>query len=374
MSTEIFLKRAEVLIDQERYDLAEKELRKLLAENPENADVVANLVRTLAAAAKNTEAQEWALKLLALDPNRSYFYYLAAFVEVRLLRLDQAEAHIRRAIELEPDWAMNFEVLSRIYQHRGKYEEGLQHANEGLRLEPDHIDCLDARAFSLAMLGHQAEARQTMDHALSLEPENPYLRRDIGVALSHLGDYHAAETHLRETLRLDPTSQDAKNQLYKTVLKKHRQHNRIYGIAQRVNNIPRWIPVKWLVYSTVATVLLAIFDNEQMIPGASVIGKIALFVLLLFLGGYIFWFLFQVLWVPVEILADVWLVTRSPEQHLFSESNRRPYYVQLACVVFLMLVVVGCLLWFGISDAHVPQSLAFAFLGLLTVRFVRTQK
>jgi tetratricopeptide (TPR) repeat protein len=360
--TDILLKRVEVLIDQERYDLAEKELRKLLAENPEHADVVANLVRTLTGAAKNTEAREWALKLLALDPNRAYFYYLAAFVEVRLRLFDEAETHIRRAIALEPEWAMNFEVLSRVYQHRGKYQEGLAFANEGLRLDPDHIDCLDARAFSLAMLGRKDEARHTIEHALSLEPENPYLRRDIGVAFSHLGDYHSAETHLRETLRLDPTYGDAQTQLGKAI----RQKQWVFSLSEVMKNkltqrdaafVNETADAYYKLFASVRLVSLLVFVGLACnyfvfsAPDLSVPKVVYLITsgLFAFVHMLTLWhllcccvyFLFRIVTAPLLVAGNVATVLHPKHKHLFTpEEHKIARNQRVVLILFPLLSIV----------------------------------
>lgn len=353
MSTpsDILLKRAEVLIDQERYELAQKELYKILAEEPQHVDAIANLIRSLTGATKYVEAKEWLHKLLSLVADRAYFYYLAAFVEVRLKEFDEAEKHIRTAIELEPDWAMHFEVLSRVYQHRGNYEDGLFYANEGLHIDPDHIDCLDARLFSLAMLGYKEEAWETINHALSLEPENPYLRRDIGVALMHLGEYDAAEVHLQETLRIEPSYEDAKKFLGKIVRQKsliHRVTKRVNDSFDKVLSFPsNLLRVRYgyilLAFVFLTTSVLFIFFKQKSIVQALLIIP-ALF-LSIWISLFLIRMLFNIIWKPVGILADLWLYTYTKHRYLYNQEDRKTTIVTSSIIVGGIICIVSFYIW-----------------------------
>ncbi|MDJ1471559.1 tetratricopeptide repeat protein [Xanthocytophaga flava] len=350
-SSDIILKRAEVLIDQERYELAAKELYKILTTEPEHVDAIANLVRSLTGSSQYSEAKKWIEKLLYLAPDRAYFYYLAAFVEVRIKDFDLAEKHIRTAIQLEPDWAMHFEVLSRIYQHRGKYEEGLIYANEGLRLDPDHIDCLDARLFSLSMLGHKEEAWATINQALKLEPENPYLRRDIGVALMHLGDYEAAEYHLQETLRIEPSYEDVQKHLGKIIKQKqwpYRISRTANVVFNRLLSLPSRLPHTEYGYVLLSLLFIAVlfvflFFKQQTMVWALLI--LPLGCLLFFISLYLFQFLFNTLWKPVIYISDLWLYTHKKHKHLYQTEKQK--VVQTGQLIGIGVILLVLCIIFG---------------------------
>lgn len=68
------------------------------------------------------------------------------------------------------------------------------------------LDALLARAASAAAAARIDDALEAYRRALVLAPANAQLHHNVGVALSRRGDLAAAESHLLEAERLDPTS------------------------------------------------------------------------------------------------------------------------------------------------------------------------
>jgi tetratricopeptide (TPR) repeat protein len=222
------LQKASLLIGQSRYDLAEKELRSILVQEPHH--VIANrlLATCLLNQHRDIEALEVTSHLVGTHPDDPDNLYMHA---ISLLHTDkdrEAERFIRDAISLYPQDADYFELLSRIYLSRKEWEQALQFANEGLQIDPDHIGCLNTRTMSFTKLNRKEEARQTIDSVLQQDPENAHSHANVGWSKLEQGDYTGAQVHFAEALRLQPSldyaragmleALKAKNLLYRLFL------------------------------------------------------------------------------------------------------------------------------------------------------------
>jgi tetratricopeptide (TPR) repeat protein len=204
------LQKAALLIEQSRYDMAEKELRTFLTHEPGYTPAMRLLAVCLLSQGRLTDALETSGNLVGLEPDEPQNLYLHAAVLLRLDRDGEAEEYVREAIRLYPYDADYFELLARVYLGRKKWAEALQFANEGLALDPAHVNCLNVRTTALTKLNRKAEAAQTIEDVLEQDPENPYSHANVGWTKLEHGDHKGAQVHFAEALRLDPTLEHAR--------------------------------------------------------------------------------------------------------------------------------------------------------------------
>jgi tetratricopeptide (TPR) repeat protein len=274
MHIESTLKKAGLLIEQSRYELAEKELRSALIREPQQTAALRMLASCLLNMNRREEALETSSGLLGLQPDEPDNLYIHAVILLGLDRDKEAERYVRDAIRLYPYEASYFEVLSRVYLVRKEWEHALQYANEGLQIDPDHIGCLNARTISLTKLNRKQEASQTIENVLEQDPENAYSHANIGWSKLEQGDHTGAQVHFAEALRLEPgldyarsgmmEALKAKNIIYKLFLRFFFWMGTLKGKAQWGVVIASYLGFKFLRKAAEA--------NPALIPVAVLVG------------------------------------------------------------------------------------------------------
>ena len=235
------IERARVLMEQERHELAEGELRRHILASPDDATAHAMLALCLSGQKKHKAAIESARRAVSLAPNFPYAHYALAWVCNNADRLAEAEQAIDEAIRLDPEEADYFAVLSSIKLQRRRWQEALAAAETGLYFEPEHVGCINLRAMALNHLGLEDEAAVAIEGALGVEPENALTHANRGWQEVHRGDYERAMTHFREALRIDAQLEwaregvvevlKARNPVYRVMLRYFLWSSRLSGRA-----------------------------------------------------------------------------------------------------------------------------------------------
>jgi tetratricopeptide (TPR) repeat protein len=223
------LQRALVLHAQGRHEMAEKELRQVLSEAPENGFALALLAISLAELERRDEAEAEARQAIGAAPDLAFTHYALARVLTDRNRLDEAASSIQEAIRLEPEGADYHGLSAAIELGREHWQAALDAAETGLQSDPEHVTCNNLRAMALVKLGRKSEAGRTIDSTLSREPENSFSHANKGWTLLEQGRRKEALLHFKESLRLDPGNEWARgglvealkagNPLYAVVLK-----------------------------------------------------------------------------------------------------------------------------------------------------------
>ena len=236
------LQRGLLLFEQSRFEQAENEFRQAIALDSSDAYPHAMLALTLSEQERYKDAEREVAEALALDPGHPFIHYVNARILFDRDRYPEAEAAIAEAIQLDPEDADFRGLHSQILLSRKQWNEALAAAEHGLSLDPEHVTCTNLRAIALVQLGRKAEAGATIDRALARNPENSVTHANQGWALLHAGDYNKALEHFRESLRLDPQNEwarqgtiealKAKNVVYALMLKYFLWMSRLSDKAQ----------------------------------------------------------------------------------------------------------------------------------------------
>jgi tetratricopeptide (TPR) repeat protein len=226
---DVFLARAQVLLEQSRYDLAEKELHQALGANPGLAMAHALLAICHVEREKYDDATREAREAIALEPDLPYVHYVHALVLHRRRRNDEALRALSEALALDPDNPNFHGLAAQIHLDERRWTQALEEADAGLRLDAGDVHCTNLRAAALVQLGRRDEAGVTMEGALARDPDNAVSHANQGWTLLHAGDPKKAMDHFRESLRLDPTSDWAKAGIVEAL----KARNVVYGLMLR---------------------------------------------------------------------------------------------------------------------------------------------
>ncbi len=223
------LERAQMLVGQSRFDMADKELRQVLMSEPDNSTALGLLAVCLVKQEKYDEAKQAAETATQLSPDQPYPHYARAIVLDQCNRLDEAVEAVGMAISLNP-YESNFRaLLASLRFQQKRWRDALEAAEEGLSFDPEHVACINLRAQAQVKLGRKDLATESIASALQHDPDDPYSHANLGWALMEQGDIERALHHFREALRLDPQLEwarigiveglKARNILYRGLLK-----------------------------------------------------------------------------------------------------------------------------------------------------------
>ena len=218
------LTRAQLLLAQDRYDMAADVLRQGLLASPDDARTHALLAMCLAEQEKFEEATGHARQAVHLLPDDSYNYYALASVMADRRRWPEARQAIEQAIEIDPWDADYFATLARIDFSQGRWRDALEAAERGLAVDGEHGPCVNLRAMAQVKLGDKAGAAATIDQALARRPDDPYAHANQGWVQLERGNPKKAVEHFREALRLNPEFEWAQQGIVEAL----KAHNFVY--------------------------------------------------------------------------------------------------------------------------------------------------
>lgn len=223
------LTRAQLLLEQNRYDLAEEELRKAIAEEPDAAIGHALLSICLGHRERYDEAVEEARAGIHADPDLPFAHYALANIFVQRRRYDEASTAGEEALRLDPENPDFHALMAGIRMQQRRWPDALAAAEAGLAFDAEHVGCNNLRASALVKLGRREEAGATLESALARDPENAWTHANQGWALLHQGEPKKAMLHFREALRLEPNNEWARSGIIESL----KAGNPVYGIMLR---------------------------------------------------------------------------------------------------------------------------------------------
>jgi len=197
------IEKAQLLIEQQRFEQAIKELNQELVSNPDEPYVHALLAICLRQLDRSKEALDSAKRAVQVGPDYAYGHYVLSGVHDQNDRLKEAEQAIREAIRLDPEDADYYTRLSSILMQQRRWEEALRAAEHALELEPTNANGLNFRSMALNNLNRHDEAEAATQSALTTNPEDAMAHAATGWRRLREKNIESAMTHFKEALRLD---------------------------------------------------------------------------------------------------------------------------------------------------------------------------
>jgi TolB-like protein len=123
----------------------------------------------------------------------------------------QAEPHLQKAVELDPEFAGAQAMLSFVESIKFWWsydpvslDSGFRMAKAALQLEPEGAYGHLASGFALMFLRRFREAEASLDRAVALNPNDPFILSIRALLLNYVGKYDAALVELEQAQRRDP--------------------------------------------------------------------------------------------------------------------------------------------------------------------------
>ncbi|HUT92683.1 MAG TPA: tetratricopeptide repeat protein [Thermoguttaceae bacterium] len=152
----------------------------------------------------HAEAERQFRKGLQIDPNNAKILAIWAESLIMQGRFDQAEVRLERAVELAPDEKRIHFNLGNTLRGQGKLREAEAAYRKALRIDPESGLIHYALGTALVNSGEVAMGRTHLVEAIRLFPDHPGVACCLGMTLLREGKLEEAATHLSRALELDP--------------------------------------------------------------------------------------------------------------------------------------------------------------------------
>ncbi|MEG8177205.1 tetratricopeptide repeat protein [Nocardia terpenica] len=207
------LAKAKILIELRRLEDAARELRAVLAVEPDNAEATTYLAQTAFLSRDYREAAAQCTNALRTAPKHQFALRIQALT---LLHLDhharaRAEQSARRALALGPESAENHRILAIVLRERGRPADALEVIDRAAELDPADPDIHLVRGSVLRRLGRSGTRHRpgpavaAYREALRLQPENAGAVHDLALVDLDRGRLRPALRGVLSAAAMDPT-------------------------------------------------------------------------------------------------------------------------------------------------------------------------
>ncbi len=204
VSIDDLLKRATTSHQAGNLPMAVSLYKKVLAQEPEQADALHLLGLAAHQQGRPQEAEDLIGRAIGRDAKRAYFHNNLGEVRRTGGNLGGAEACYREALRLEPRYAQAHNNLGMTLHALGRFEESEGAFREALKLEPKSAEIHNNLGIVLQAEGRLDDAVAEFRQSLELNPGHAEARNNLGAALKLLGNLEQAREALEEAVRMHP--------------------------------------------------------------------------------------------------------------------------------------------------------------------------
>jgi tetratricopeptide (TPR) repeat protein len=196
-------KLAQVLAELGRGPEADEYFQEYIDKDPDRAAVVegVELLRT----GKREEAISCFGKILRTNPDNvnAMRYMAAAYLQAKV-KLADAEALLRRATQLAPDYAKAWSVLGGVLLERHKHLEAIKMFEQATRLEPDNAETWSGLGHAYSTAQYPEKSAEAYARSVQLKPDAPGVQMGYAHVLKTLGDQAGSLAAYRAAIDLNP--------------------------------------------------------------------------------------------------------------------------------------------------------------------------
>lgn len=206
--------RVQMLAGTGRHDMAERDLRAMLADEPRDATAHSLLALVmLSDESRWADATDEAKMAVGIEPDAPLSHYALSVCLVTRHHYAEAEDAAREALRLDPYDVDAYSVLAKSHLGRENYQAALDAAEQGLSIDPEDSDCGNLRSILLERLGRGDEAIESAKRNLARDPDSAYAHSALGWTQLNNGRHQEAQVAFREALRLNPHDEMARQGL-----------------------------------------------------------------------------------------------------------------------------------------------------------------
>lgn len=194
-------------------DEAIKNLREIVADNPQSVDALSALADILRSHKKFAESADAYTRVLALtsanEKSRWAIYYFRGVDYERAKQWDKAEPDLQKALELYPEQPLVLNYLGYSWVDQGLHlDEAFKMLRRAVELQPDDGYIVDSLGWAHYKLGHYDEAVGLLERAIELKPGDPVINDHLGDAYWRVGRKLDAKFQWNHARDLNPDQDD----------------------------------------------------------------------------------------------------------------------------------------------------------------------
>lgn len=192
------------LMRNDRLKMAERALRALDAEHPDDSRILGYLGTTLKLGGRSAEAEPYQRRAVELHPDSSLLNNNLGNILLDLDKVNEAIDYFGRAIAHNPRSLLAITNMGRARHAKGDYRRAIFYHALALEIDDAYFDALTGLANAHLELDEYATALDPLRHAIRLRPGNPRPRNRLAYALRKLGRDGEAIEVARETTEKFP--------------------------------------------------------------------------------------------------------------------------------------------------------------------------
>jgi tetratricopeptide (TPR) repeat protein len=199
-----YLRAADEFLKANDFAGAERQCRKALELNPNNAKVHAALGVALARQSRIDEANGHFSEAVRLDPTDFDAHYSLGQAMARRQKFDDALRHFSAVLRLKPDHAQAHGYVGSLLLARGMLDQAAVHLSEAVRLDPNYAD---AHYNIGQVMLRQKKLDAAITHllqAVQLKPDDAHAHYKLALALAQQKQPGQAVMHYAKALSLEP--------------------------------------------------------------------------------------------------------------------------------------------------------------------------
>lgn len=236
------LQRARLLAQQARWDNVEQHLMQHLGVFPNDDEAHALLAIALQETKRPKEALLSARHAVSLAPDQLYPLYVLGSVLYQQNKYKEAMPVLDDALRLDAADPDVHSLIGAVHVAKKRWGKALEHLETALVVDPEHVEANNLRAIALVHSRQMEEADLTLEATLQRNPQNATTHANQGWNLLHQGEHKKALEHFKESLRLEPNNEwarqgvihalQAQNIVYRLLLKYFLWMSRFSGAVQ----------------------------------------------------------------------------------------------------------------------------------------------
>ncbi len=196
-------------------NLAEAEAlyNQILAELPDNANILGNLGLLYKDLGRLPEAEECLSKVLEKDPDNPNNHINLGAVFEEKGDVAKATASYRQALALSPDNPMALNNLGKVLHQQGNTAEALSCLEKATQLAPNYPMALNNLGVVYSAMNEHDKARRSFEQSVQLAPDDSGTLYNLAGVYNILGQKDKAAETYKRVLLLEPGHPSAKHML-----------------------------------------------------------------------------------------------------------------------------------------------------------------
>ncbi len=203
------IQKALALNSLERVDDAKALLEKIIAKSPKDIrplDALGNILRSHERYAEARDYYSRAIELVGKPTKDNWtLYYARGVCNERLKDWPQAEADLKKALELSPDESPVLNYLGYTWVDQSQnLKTAMDYIRKAVKLKPDDGYYIDSLGWAYYRLGNIQSAVEYLERAVELKPDDPVINDHLGDAYWRIGRKLEAKYQWQQSLTLKP--------------------------------------------------------------------------------------------------------------------------------------------------------------------------